>query len=130
MYHDLKGLPIGLFVLLLDLIPVSDRLFATESGSKGPKIGKKVMCHDLKPIRDRSEVMNHHLEPADDRSEKTGAYSRCDEQNDGFHAWHFRCVPSVGQAMCRAENTNAETARAVSKINKCFTLNYLNNEKK
>jgi hypothetical protein len=129
MDYDKKGLQIGLFVLSYDVTPALNRLQVEDSGSKGPIIGKKVMCRDLKPALGRFEVMdqdlkpasgrskvtNQHFGPVSGRSEKTGDDFRGDMSNDGLAAWHFRCVPSAGQGLCLAETTNAETACAVSK---------------
>lgn len=129
MHYDKKGLQIGLFVLPYDLTPDLNRLQVEDSGSKGPRIGKKVMCRDLRPALGRLEVMdqdlkpasgrskvtNQHFGPVSGRSEETGDDFRDDVSNDGLAAWHFRCVPSAGQGLCLAETTNAETACAVSK---------------
>lgn len=129
MHYDKKGLQIGLFVLPYDLTPALNRLQVEDSGSKGPIIGKKVMCRDLKPalgwleVMDqdlkpasgRSKVTNQHFGPVSGRSEETGDDFRGDVSNDGLAAWHFRCVPSAGQGLCLAETTDAETACAVSK---------------
>ena len=129
MHYDKKGLQTGLFGLSYDLTPALNRLQVEDSGSKGPIIGKKVMCRDLKPALGRLEVMdqdlkpasgrskvtNQHFGPVSGRSEKMGDDFRGDVSNDGLAAWHFRCVPSAGQGMCLAETTNAETACAVSK---------------
>lgn len=114
--HDLKGLRMGLFVLFLDLMPVLNRLQVVEFGSKGPKIGERVMCRDLRPINDRSEVISHHLEPVDGRSEITGACFRFDVQNDDFSCLAFSMRPLrraghvpygkllCGDGLCRFKN--------------------------
>ena len=129
LYHDLKGRKSGLFVVFYGFSPASSRLGAVEYESKGRKIGKLVICrdpeptqsrsevtkHHLKPTRSRAEVMTHHFEPASGRLEMTVGRFRGDMTNEGFKAWHLRCVPSARQGLCRAENTNAETACAVSK---------------
>lgn len=138
MHYDKKGLQIGLFGLSYDLTPALNRLQVEDSGSKGPIIGKKVMCRDLRPALGRLEVMdqdlkpasgrskvtNQHFGPVSGRSEKTGDDFRDDVSNDGLAAWHFRCVPSAGQGLCLAETTDAETACAVSK-QQCLTLKLL-----
>ena len=124
LHHDVKGLQIGLSVLFLDLIPITNGFEVMEYGSKGLKNGKKVMCYDLQPTNGRSEVMKHHHEPANSRSEVTDDDFRSVVTDDGIHAWHFRCVPSVRQGLCCAETPYAETARAVSKI-KLLTIKCL-----
>ena len=106
-YHDLKGLQMELFFLFLDLIPVLNRLQVAEYGSKGPKIGKRVMCRDFRPINDRPVVMSHHHEPVEDGLKVTGACFRCDVLNDSFSCLAF----SMRRAgLCRAETSYAETA--------------------
>ena len=90
-----------------------------------PTLGRsEVMDQDLKPALGRSKVTNQHFEPASGRSEKTGDDFRGYVSNDGLTAWHFRCVPSMRQSLCRAETSYTETACAVSKITNCLTLNY------
>jgi hypothetical protein len=102
LYHDLKGLQMGLFVLFLDLLRVLNRLQVVEYGSKGLKIGKRVMCRDFKPNNDRPMVISFHLEPAENRLKATGACFRCDVLNDGFSCLAFlmRLLRKAGLVPC------------------------------
>lgn len=139
LHYDLKGRQIGLFVVFYGFSPALSRLGAVEYELKGLKIGKSVICrdqeptlsraevtkHHLKPTWSRSKVMSHHSEPASGRQEMTIGRFRGDVTNEGIIAWHPRCVPSARQGLCRAENTNAETACAVSKQTSCLTLKLL-----
>lgn len=139
LYHDLRGRKNGLFVVFYGFTPALGRLWVVEYESKGPKIGKSVICRDqeptwsraevtklhLKPTWSRSKVMSHHFKPASGRQEMTVGRFRGDVTNEGIIAWHPRCVPSARQGLCRAENTYAEAAYAVSKQIYCLTLKLL-----
>lgn len=129
LYHDLRGRKNGLFVMFYGFSPALGRLWVVEYDPKGPKIGKLVICrdqettlsrvevtkHHLKPTWSRSKVMIHHFEAASGRLEMMVGHFRGDVTNEGIIAWYPRCVLSARQGLCRAENTNAETACAVSK---------------
>ena len=119
LHYDLKGRQNGLFVVFYGFSPALSRLGTVEYESKGLKIGKSVIFSDQEPTRSRAEVTKHHLKPTRSRAMVMDHHfkpaSGRQEMTIGFKAWHPRCVPSARQGLCRAENTNAETAGAVSK---------------